>query len=66
MTEFGVKSGPSSDKSMNDDVPCNSIRGFRICDVLQQLLDETSVHIKKHEMERNEGFSNVPFLNYHR
>ena len=24
-TEFGVKSGPPSDKSINDDVPCNSI-----------------------------------------
>ena len=30
-TELGVKSGPPSDKSINDDVPCNSVWGFKIC-----------------------------------
>lgn len=30
-TEFVVKSDPQSDKSINDNVPCNSIWGFRIC-----------------------------------
>ena len=69
-TEFGVKSGPPSDKSINDDVPCNSIWGFRICNrfvtsVASCWMKTLCTH-KKHEMDLNEGFSNALFLNYHR